>query len=100
MKIMFVLFAVLSGIGSALQSGSNNTLQKALGTPLWTVAFVSAVTMTVAVLLPLAFGEALPSGGHLAQAPWWAWIGGLFGCGFVVATVFVSPRSGPGCSQP
>ncbi|MFV0625552.1 DMT family transporter [Sphingomonas sp. ac-8] len=96
MYLLFLLFAVAAGVTSALQSGTNNALQKALGTQLWTVSIVSLVTLTVSLLLSLATGERLPNGAAVAQAPWWAWTGGVLGIVFVLATVYASPRLGAG----
>lgn len=93
---LFVLMAVAAGISSALQSGSNQMLQKSLSAPLWSVSIVSAVTLVVSLTLPLLASERLPHGGAMAQAPWWAWIGGLFGLGFILATVYASPKLGAG----
>jgi transporter family-2 protein len=96
MQSIFLLLAILGGMTSALQSGSNQMLQKSLAAPLWTVATVSAVTLVASLLLPLVAGEKLPHGGAIAQAPWWAWIGGLFGLGYVLATVYAAPKLGAG----
>ena len=96
MYLLFLLFAVAAGVTSALQSGTNNALQKALGTQLWTVSIVSVVTLAVSLLLSVAAGERLPSGQAIAQAPWWAWTGGVLGIVFVLATVYASPRLGAG----
>jgi transporter family-2 protein len=94
--LIFVLIAVGAGVTSALQSGTNNALQKALGTQLWTVSIVSVVTLAVSLVLSLAAGERLPSGQAVAQTPWWAWTGGVLGIVFVLATVYASPRLGAG----
>jgi transporter family-2 protein len=91
-----MLITVLAGMTSALQSGSNQMLQKSLGTPLWCIAIVSGVTLVTASLVATFWGGRLPSGGAVAQAPWWAWIGGLFGIGFVLGTVYASPKLGAG----
>jgi transporter family-2 protein len=96
MQFLFLLFAIVAGMTSALQSGANNTLQKSLNTPLWTVAIVSMVTMATSLVLAIGAGERFPSGSTMAQTPWWAWIGGLFGIVFVLATVFASPKLGAG----
>jgi transporter family-2 protein len=93
---LFMLVAVAAGIASALQSGSNQMMQKVLAAPLWTVAIISAITLLASLVLPLVAGERVPSGAALTQVPWWAWIGGLFGLSFVLATVFVSSRLGAG----
>lgn len=96
MIALFALVAVLAGITSALQSGSNQMLQKSLSAPLWTVAIVSAMTLALSLLLPLVAGEKVPQGQAMVQAPWWAWLGGLFGIVFVLATVYASPKLGAG----
>ncbi len=96
MMLIFALIAIAAGMTSTLQSGSNQTLQKSLGAPLWTVVLVSAVTLAAALPLPLLLGERWPQVAAIARAPWWAWIGGLFGLGFVLATVYASPKLGAG----
>jgi transporter family-2 protein len=96
MPILFILIAVAAGITSALQSGSNQALQKMLAAPLWTVSIVSAVTLLASLALPLLAGERMPHTGAIVLPPWWAWIGGLFGLCFVLATVYASPKLGAG----
>lgn len=96
MAAIFALVAVLAGITSALQSGSNQMLQKSLAAPLWTVTIVSATTLVASLPLPLLVGEKMPHGNAFSQTPWWAWTGGLFGLGFVLATVYASPKLGAG----
>ncbi len=96
MKAAFLLVAIAAGVGSALQSGSNATLQKVLSAPLWTVVLVSLITLTAALLVAGVAGAPLPARTQLVQAPWWAWLGGLFGLAFVLATVFASPQLGAG----
>jgi bacterial/archaeal transporter family-2 protein len=93
---LFALIAVLAGMTSALQSGSNQMLQKSMAAPLWTVAIVSAITLLASLPLPLLVGEKTPQGAVFAQTPWWAWLGGLFGLCFVLATVYASPKLGAG----
>lgn len=96
MTVLFIAIAIAAGITSTLQSGSNQMLQKSLAAPLWTVALVSTVTLMASLVLPLLAGERLPQATTLSQAPWWAWIGGLLGLGFVLATVYATPRLGAG----
>jgi bacterial/archaeal transporter family-2 protein len=38
--------------------------------------------------------ESWPLGDALARAPWWAWVGGLLGAVYVLATIIVIPRLG------
>jgi transporter family-2 protein len=96
MKIIFILIAALSGVTSALQSGSNATLQKSLTTPLWTVVFVSVITASAALMVAGVASMPFPTREQFGQAPWWAWMGGVFGLTFVLATVFASPKLGAG----
>lgn len=96
MKALLIFVAIAAGIGSALESGSNGTLQKILEAPLWTVAFVAAVSIVVALPLMGVFGGLAPSATQIASAPWWAWLGGMFGVLFLFATVYVSPKLGAG----
>ncbi len=96
MTFLFILIAIAAGVTSALQSGSNQMLQKSLAAPLWTVALVSAVTLAASLILPIVSGEKLPQAAAIGQAPSWAWIGGLLGLGFVLATVYATPRLGAG----
>ena len=96
MQFLYILMAIGAGMTSALQSGSNQTLQKSLAAPMWAVVIVSAVTFFLSFALPFIAGERLPGGGVVAQTPWWAWIGGVFGLGIVLATVFASGKLGAG----
>ena len=96
MPALFALLTICAGMTSALQSGSNQMLEKTLLTPLWSITIVAAVTFTAALAMALLSGERLPATGVIAQVPWWAWIGGLLGLGFVLGTVLASARLGAG----
>jgi transporter family-2 protein len=96
MPFLFALIAIAAGVSSTLQSGSNQMLQKSLSAPLWSVSIISAVTLLASLTFPLLAGERIPHPAMIAATPWWAWIGGLFGIGFVLATVYASPRLGAG----
>ncbi|QJU59202.1 DMT family transporter [Sphingomonas sp. AP4-R1] len=96
MRIIFIIIALSAGIASALQSGANQTLKKALDAPLWAAALVALVTAATSITVVLASGERLPAAGAAAAAPWWAWAGGFLGVGFVLGTVFAAPKLGAG----
>lgn len=96
MKAVLILIAVAAGVSSALQSGTNSALQKALASPLWTMAIICLTTATAALLVTAVAGGPLPNREHIAQAPLWAWLGGLLGLGFVLATIFAAPKLGAG----
>ncbi|WCT72657.1 DMT family transporter [Sphingomonas naphthae] len=96
MQIVFIFIALSAGMASAFQSGSNQSLQKALDAPLWAAAIVAVVTAITSVAVVLTSGERLPAASAAATAPWWAWAGGLLGVGFVLGTVYAAPKLGAG----
>ncbi len=96
MQALFILFAIVAGMTSTLQSGSNNMLQKATAAPLWSVVIVSTITLAGSLIVAVAAGERWPPHAALAHTPWWAWAGGVFGLCFVMATVYASPKLGAG----
>ena len=89
-------FVALTGALNAVQSGSNAELARTLGRP-WLVALlVSLVTASVFLVAFLVTGARLPEAGRAAQAPWWAWSGGLCGAAYVATTLFFAARLGAG----
>ncbi len=96
MQLLFLAFAVIAGMTSTLQSGSNAMLQKGLHAPLWAAAIVSAITTLAALAVAVGVGERLPSLDEIARTPRLAWAGGLFGLCFVLATIYASPKLGAG----
>ena len=42
----------------------------------------------------MALRESWPLGDAVAHAPWWAWVGGLLGAVYVLATIVIIPRLG------
>jgi transporter family-2 protein len=96
MQLLFIVFAVVAGLTSTLQSGSNAMLQKTLHAPMWAAAIISAITLVASLAAALIAGERLPSAGEMANVHWLAWAGGLFGLCFVLATIYASPKLGAG----
>ena len=87
---------ILAGALNSVQSGSNAQLVRSLGRP-WLVALlVSLVTASVFLAALLVTGARMPDAGRAAQAPWWAWTGGLCGAAYVVSTLFFAEKMGAG----
>ncbi|MEV4628740.1 DMT family transporter [Micromonospora sp. NPDC049523] len=88
--------AVLGGVGSAVQSAANAELGARVGNP----AMGAVVNNAGGVALLLVGLLALPSMraglGVLRRArlPWWSYLGGLGGGGFVVIATYVVPALG------
>lgn len=95
MQVPILVFVtlLLAGAATALQGPTNARLVPAVGSPL-NAAFVSFAVGTVALgLLALAL-QTRPDVGAMKALPWWAWMGGLYGCAFVVSAAWGVPRLG------
>ena len=96
MSALAWVLVILSGALNAIQSGSNTQLVRALGRPWLAALLVSLVTAVVFLAAFLVTGAKLPDAGRAAQAPWWAWTGGLCGAAYVASTLFFAERLGAG----
>src|SRR5690606_28130816 len=95
MQVPILVFVtlLLAGAATALQGPTNARLVTAVGSPL-NAAFVSFAVGTVALgLLALAV-QTRPDVAAMKALPWWAWMGGLYGCAFVVSAAWGVPRLG------
>ncbi len=92
---LLYLFAIVAGIGNALQSGVNSTLGKTLGQPFFAMLTVFGIGALVVVAVGVASGRfALPS--SFSDAPWWAWTGGFFAVLLLMSQLFVASSIGAG----
>lgn len=91
---MFILalgLIISAGVGTAVQSPTNTALAQAAGSA-W-AAFISfSGGFLVLAFLTTLFGTgSLPLA---AQAPWWQWIGGLYGVFMVIVVTYATPVLG------
>lgn len=92
-SLLSLIAVVLAGGATALQAPTNARLATAVSSPV-NAAFVSFAVGTVALgLLALAL-QTRPDVAAAKALPWWTWIGGLYGCVFVVAAAWGVPRLG------
>ncbi|WP_292093223.1 DMT family transporter [Brevundimonas sp.] len=88
-----MIAVVLAGGATALQAPTNARLATAVSSPV-NAAFISFAVGTVALgLLALAL-QTRPDVVAAKALPWWTWIGGLYGCVFVVAAAWGVPKLG------
>ena len=89
--------AFLAGLGIALQTSVNLELRQRLGQPVLAalVSFLVGTLALAALWVATARGAARPLGAGAAGAPWWAWIGGLFGAYFIWSAIVATQRLGP-----
>ena len=88
-----VVASIVGGMLTATQGPTNAMLARPLNSPV-NAAFVSFFIGTV-VLLGLVFALRIkPDLQAAAGLPWYAWMGGVYGVGFVCAAAFSAPRLG------
>ncbi|MNU28218.1 Inner membrane protein YdcZ [compost metagenome] len=91
--ILVLLTLLLAGAATALQGPTNARLVTAVGSPL-NAAFISFAVGTMALGLLALVLQTRPDVGAMKALPWWAWMGGLYGCAFVVSAAWGVPRLG------
>ncbi len=94
----FLLLLAAAAIGAALtvQVAMNTALRAYAGTPAGATLISFAVGAAAVAVFLIATRQPWPSGRALAGAPAWAWFGGVLGGTYVLVTVVLSPRLGPG----
>lgn len=96
MNIVLLLAAATAGGLLAVQVAANSKLGLALTQPVGATLVSFLVGSAGLILYMLVFREPWPTTRALSQTPWWALSGGLLGAAYVLATVVVTPRLGPG----
>ncbi len=91
---LMVLMAVSVGGMVVLQAGSNALLGRLLGHPLSASLTSLGVSLGVVSLGLLLVRVPLPAIASLGGAPWWSWLGGLFGAAYLTVAILVAPRLG------
>jgi len=90
----YLLFALAAGAMLPIQFGINAQLASWLGSSV-RAALVSFVVGAAALaLVALTVSRDWPSAERLGAAPWWVWIGGLFGAFYVLGSIVAAPRLG------
>jgi transporter family-2 protein len=90
-----VLAALLGGTATTIQQGLNGRITVASGHPLATT-WLNFVFGTLGLMIGTAIGIVL-LGDELrvpTPGPWWMWLGGIFGCVFILTAAWAVPRYG------
>jgi transporter family-2 protein len=98
MKWFYIFLALAAGATMPLQAGVNLRLKQALGDPI----FAALVSFGVGTLALAAYSFALrpaPTAAMAASAPWWSWLGGLFGAFFVSVIIILAAQLGATASM-
>lgn len=88
------LVAFTAGAALACQVGANSRLRQEAGDPIL-AAFVSFLVGAIVLVAALILARpSLPSPADVARWPWWAWLGGVLGAGYVVSAAALAIRVG------
>lgn len=92
-RLLYSLLPFVGGAMIAAQAPVNARLRVALGSQFGSavISFVIGLILLLGALVVTGQAGAMASVG---AGPWWAYLGGLFGAVFVVATLVASPRIG------
>ena len=88
-----MLLLMLAGGATAMQAPTNARLAAGVGSPV-NAAFISFAVGATALGLLAAVLNTRPDMASVKALPAWAWMGGLYGCMFVVAAAWGVPRLG------
>ena len=88
------LMALIAGALVPFQAGSNATLGRALGHPLWATVASLLVSLLMVVPVLIALRVPLPMVGQAMRLPMWAWFGGIAGVIYFTAALTMTPRLG------
>lgn len=94
MAFLFGLIAFLGGIFNSIASGSNSSLNKSLGQPVVAALIITTINAVLYVSIIPFVGIAVPKAAAITEVPWWAWIGGLLGGFYVLASIFFAEKLG------
>src|SRR5690242_1421527 len=91
-KMIWLLIVIAFGIGVLLpmQGGVNAQLRLWVPNPV-IAALISFAVGTLVLLIVSLFVMRSNSGAgwKLGQAPWWVWVGGLFGANYVLMAIIL-----------
>ena len=90
---LYVL-ALGAGVSVATQQVLNGNLRTALGSPAWAGLVSYAGGLVAMIVAVIALGERVPSWKTIADVPWYAWSGGLFGAAFILLAILLLPSLG------
>ena len=97
MAFLSILLALLAGALQPFQAVINSRLGKEVDNPIFAV-FVSGLLSGVVLGVYLLFTRhVLPKGWPAAVGlPWWMWLGGIIGAGYLTCIVIATPKLGAG----
>src|SRR3954453_22099654 len=94
MNAFAYIIAAVAGALITCQTGGNSQLKKSLGNALPALIVNYIVGVTAVVVYTFAKRVPLPAAAKAAEAPWWAWGGGLFGAVYGLTAILLASQMG------
>ena len=94
MAFAYLVLAFAAGTALPVQAGLNARLATFVGGPIRASTISFALGTLVLALLSLLVTKGLVNTSRLGQVPWWAWLGGAVGAGYVASAVAAAPKLG------
>jgi transporter family-2 protein len=94
MAFAFLVLAFVAGSTLPVQAGLNARLATLVGGPIRASMISFGIGTLVLFVLSLLVTRGVIDTSRLGQVPWWAWLGGAVGAGYVASTVAAAPRLG------
>jgi bacterial/archaeal transporter family-2 protein len=91
---LYLLFALITGAGVAVQSVINARLRVLLGGPFWAAAGQFIVGVIFLLVVAVLTRQPAPITSGIPRAPLWIWAGGLFGAMLILVNIILTPRLG------
>lgn len=92
--LLLYLLALGAGVSVATQQVLNGNLRTALNSPAWAGLVSYAVGLLTMIAMAIALRERIPSWKTMADVPWYAWSGGVFGGVFILLVILLLPSLG------
>lgn len=93
--MLAVFLGMIMGFGVSIQTVVNTRLRSYLGSPLLASLCSFAIgTLSLYALLMIQNQAVLPDMAMMAQYPWWFWLGGALGAGWITINIFVFQQLG------
>lgn len=94
MQLGAMAWAFVVGAMLSVQIGMNAALRAAFGHAALAALVNFAIGSIGLAIFAVAARAPLPAGPQIAGAPWWAWLGGLFGALYVASSTVLGPMLG------
>jgi transporter family-2 protein len=88
-----LLGILLGGVFLSSQAPINAALARSLGDPVLAACISFGIGFVILAAISV-FRGAWPSGGAMAAAPWWSWLGGFLGAFYVAIVIWGVPQLG------